>query len=372
MLCFLRYMVSLHFNCCLYMADGKVNIMIEDGRMVTAFAPVVVSASRSTDIPAFYADWFFHRLKRGYSVWTNPFNGVPSYVSYAKTRFIVFWSKNPCPLLEHLDFLDERGIGCYIQYTLNDYEAEGLEKGVPALEQRIDTFKRMVERLGVGRVVWRFDPIILTDRISIDNLLEKVCNIGDRLRGYTEKLVFSYADIASYRKVRANMEKNHVNYHEWDEVQMGEFAQRLSKINKERGWNFELASCGEKIDIERYGIVHNRCVDDDLMIRFSWGDAELMRFLNVEIRQVQMSLFEDTVLPAGAVAISDRLYGFKKKNNKDKGQRQFCGCINSKDIGKYNTCPHLCEYCYANTGKEAAVANWKSHRNNPNGERIIG
>ena len=148
--------------------------------MAEAQAPVIVSASRSTDIPAFYADWFFHRLKEaGYSAWTNPFNGVKSFVSYDKCRFILFWSKNPQKLLPHLDELKEKNIGCYIQYTLNDYVEEGLEKGVPSLEGRIDTFKQLVDKLGKGRVIWRFDPLILTDKISLEDLLRKVENIGD-------------------------------------------------------------------------------------------------------------------------------------------------------------------------------------------------
>ena len=141
----------------------KTRIQRDNGERVEAIAPVIISASRSTDIPAFYADWFFHRLKIGYSAWTNPFNGVRSYVSYQNTRFIVFWSKNPKPLIAHLDELKERNIGCYIQYTLNDYVAENLEKNVPALEERIDTFQRLVEKLGIGRVIWRFDPLLLTD-----------------------------------------------------------------------------------------------------------------------------------------------------------------------------------------------------------------
>ena len=165
----------------------KNKIQRENGEWVDAQFPVIVSASRSTDIPAFYSDWFFHRLKVGYSAWTNPFNGVKSYVAYGDTRFIVFWSKNPEPLLKHLDYLQERSIGCYIQYTLNDYVAEGLERGVPPLEKRIDTFWQLVEKLGKGRVVWRFDPLILTDKISIDDLLCKVENIGNKLVGYTER-----------------------------------------------------------------------------------------------------------------------------------------------------------------------------------------
>lgn len=360
-------------------STNKIRITLDSGISADAQAPMIVSASRSTDIPAFYADWFFERLKRGYSAWTNPFNGVTSYVSYSNTRFIVFWSKNPQPLLKHLDYLTERNIGCYIQYTLNDYETEGLEKGVPTLTQRIETFKSLVDKLGKGRVIWRFDPMILTDKISIDDLLAKVRNIGDRLKEYTEKLVFSFADIASYRKVKSNLEKNGINYIEWDEDSMNEFAARLSEMNRERGWNFKLATCGEKIDIEQYGIEHNRCVDDDLMIRFAHHDKVLMDFLKVDIRKIQTSapsMFEEFEekprIPDDAIMLTSDSYAVKRKSNKDAGQRQFCGCIVSKDIGQYNTCPHLCEYCYANTSKEAAVANWKRHKLNPSGEKIIG
>ena len=107
---------------------SKINQFTDSGAIVEMQAPVIVSASRSTDIPAFYADWFFYRLQKGYSAWTNPFNGVKSYISYDKTRFIVFWSKNPRPLLPYLHVLQERNIGCYIQYTLNDYEKEHLKR----------------------------------------------------------------------------------------------------------------------------------------------------------------------------------------------------------------------------------------------------
>lgn len=348
----------------------KIQVRRDNGEIVDAQAPIIVSASRSTDIPAFYADWFFDRLKKGYSAWTNPFNGVKSFVSYDNCRFIVFWSKNPKPLLEHLDELKERNIGCYIQYTLNDYEKEGLEKGVPPLEERIGTFKRLVDKLGKGRVIWRFDPLILTDQIGLDDLLKKVENIGDQLKGYTEKLVFSYADIASYKKVKANLEKSHVNYQEWTVPQMEEFAQRLSELNQK--WHYQLATCGEKIDFEQHGIQHNRCVDDDLMIRFAHHDKALMDFLGVEIKTVENSLFGAEPIPDNAIMLSETQYALNKKDNRDKGQRQFCGCMVSKDIGEYNTCPHLCEYCYANASKEKAIENYKRHEMNPWRETITG
>lgn len=243
----------------------------ENGELVQMQVPEIVSASRSTDIPAFYADWFFHRLQVGYSAWTNPFNGVKSYISYKNTRFIVFWSKNPRPMLPYLHILKERNIKCYIQYTLNDYEQEKLEK-VPSLATRIETFKLLVGQLGKGAVIWRFDPMILTDNISVDDLLNKVQNIGDQLKDYAEKLVFSYADIAMYRKVKHNLEVNNIPYHEWDNDKMEEFAEKLSKMNSERGWNFQLATCGEKIDISKFGIKRNRCIDGDLITRLAWDD----------------------------------------------------------------------------------------------------
>ena len=348
----------------------KIERPTDDGRIVSMQAPVIVSASRSTDIPAFYADWFFHRLQEGYSAWTNPFNGMKSYVSYENTRFIVFWSKNPAPLLPHLHLLKEKGIKCYIQYTLNDYEQEKLEK-VPPLAKRIETFKRLVEELGKGAVVWRFDPMILTDDISVDDLLRKVQYIGDQLKDFTEKLVFSYADIAMYRKVKHNLKANGIPYHEWDIEQMEKFADKLSSMNRERDWNFQLATCGEKINLEKYGIKHNRCIDGNLITRLAWDDKELMDFMKVKIEDVPApTLFGEPELPQEAILLPQNHY-FISKHKKDQGQRPFCECMASKDIGEYNTCPHLCEYCYANTNKATALENFQNHKNNPYNESIV-
>lgn len=353
------------------MATWQHTEIVIDGEPVKAQAPIIISASRSTDIPAFYADWFFDRLEKGYSAWTNPFNGVKSYVSYAQTRFIVFWSKNPEPLLPYLHLLKEKNINCYIQYTLNDYEQEKLEK-VPPLDKRIKTFKAIVNNLGKGSVIWRFDPMILTDDISVDILLRKVQNIGDQLKDYTEKLVFSYADIAMYKKVKYNLEASGIPYQEWDTMQMEEFAAKLSVMNQERGWNFQLATCGEKIDMAKYGILHNRCIDGDLITRLAWDDKELMEFMRVKIEEVPPpSLFGEAELPEGAIRLPKNHY-FISKHKKDPGQRQFCECMASKDIGEYNTCPHLCEYCYANTTKQLALENWKRHQQNRYSDTITG
>ncbi|MBR5391332.1 MAG: DUF1848 domain-containing protein [Prevotella sp.] len=344
---------------------AKIERPLDDGTIVSMQAPLIVSASRSTDIPAFYAEWFFHRLQKGYSAWTNPFNGVKSYVSYENTRFIVFWSKNPRPLLPYLHILKERNIKCYVQYTLNDYEKERMEK-VPPLSYRIETFKLLVEQLGMGAVIWRFDPMILTDDISVDDLLSKVEAIGDQLRDYTEKLVYSYADIDIYAKVKKNLKENDISYQKWTEPKMLDFAERLSILNKK--WGYTLATCGEEIDLKQFGIEKNHCIDYDLLVRLAHEDIILMDFIGANIKKRKYNLFgEPEAIPASAIELSGDRYVIK-----DSGQRDFCGCMKSKDIGEYNTCPHLCEYCYANATKQLALQNWKSHEANKFSETITG
>ncbi len=348
--------------------SNKVHITLDDGSVVeTTMHPVIVSASRATDIPAFYVDWFFYRLRKGYSAWINPFNNKKGYVSYQDTRFIVFWSKYPKPLLEHLDELDKRNIGCYIQYTLNNYECEGLEKNVRPLAGRIDTFKRLVDCLGLGRVIWRFDPLVLTDRITSDVLLDKIERIGNQLKGYTEKLVFSFADIATYRKVKHNLKESNINYREWTEQEMFDFAKQLVELNKK--WGYTLATCGEKINLP--GVAHNSCIDHDLIIRLAHNDKALMDYLGVRIIPAEKDMFGNVELPEGAIQLDDGTAAIQKKKMPDKGQRAACGCMVSKDIGQYNTCPHQCEYCYANASKELATENWHRHQLNPHSEPII-
>jgi len=344
------------------MKQEKTRILSRDGVEVEAFAPVVLSVSRSTDIPAFYSEWFFNRIEEGYCRWRNPFNGTDSYVSFQDVRFIVFWSKNPAPLLPYLERLRERGINCYVQYTLNDYESEGLEPGVPPLHTRIKTFKALTKELGIGCVVWRFDPLILTDRIDIDNLLHKIEGIGNQLKGLTEKLVFSFADISSYRKVSNNLRNHGVNYREWTEPEMLELAKRLSAMNIRNGWNFKLATCGEKIDLRQFGVHHNRCIDDALIARIAWHDKELMNHLGLKIENIVPNLFGKSEIPEDAILLDEKHYATRRRSNRDAGQRQFCGCIQAKDIGAYNTCSHGCLYCYANASPESANLNYSRHK----------
>ncbi len=352
------------------MKQEKVRILTRDGAEVEAFAPIVLSVSRATDIPAFYSEWFFNRLEEGYCKWRNPFNGTNIYVSFKKVRFIVFWSKNPAPLIPYLERLKRRGINCYVQYTLNDYEAEELEPGVPAIEQRLETFIQLAETLGEHGAVWRLDPMILTENIGISDLLHKVSSIAERLHGYTDTLVFSFADICGYRKVGRNLTSHGICYEEWTEVRMREFASQLSQLNNERGWNLKLRSCAERIDLSELGIEHSRCVDDERIARIAHHDGILMTELGLQIHKPSLSLFGDNEqLPPDAITLLRGKYAICIAKRKDSGQRQFCDCIKSKDIGQYDTCPHGCLYCYANTSPESAVHNYSRH--NSDSETII-
>jgi DNA repair photolyase len=241
-----------------------------------------------------------------------------------------------------------------------------LEKRVPKVTYRIETFKKLVDKLGKGRVIWRFDPLILTDVITVESLLKKIENIGDQLLGYTEKLVFSFADIENYTKVKNNLSKANINYRNFTQEEMLLFAERLSKLNSK--WGYTLATCGEKVDLTQFGVEHNHCVDDKLIVRFGYKSAELMNFLGAEIWQPDIFSSE----PQGeTIALDNGQFAVIKSNNKDKGQRLFCGCMKSKDIGQYNTCPHMCEYCYANTSKETAIGNYNRHQSNPFHESIF-
>lgn len=347
----------------------KVQVTTDSGEQVEAIAPVIISASRSTDIPAFYAKWFFNRLAKGYCTWYNPFNRQNKmYVSFKKCKVVVFWTKNPKPILPYLHELDKRGIHYYFQVTLNDYIKEGFEPNVPSVEDRVETFKQLSGMIGEERVIWRFDPLIITPSITPRDLLTRIWNIGNKLKGYTDKLVFSFVDVKAYRKVQNNLvkethqfTKEDVENAEANQAQRIEIVQGLQKIREawhKDGWNIEMATCAEDIDLEAYGIEHNRCIDGELMKRIFADDEELVYYLHT-LKLPERDMFGN--LP---------LIPQKQKNVKDSGQRKICGCMVSKDIGMYNTCRHFCVYCYANTSRECVIRNAEKH--NENSESIIG
>jgi hypothetical protein len=308
---------------------------------VDAIAPLIISASRSTDIPAFHAKWFMHRLKEGYVKWINPFNQKPQYISFQNTRAIVFWSKNPAPLLPFLFELDELRIPYYFQFTLNDYDAERFEPNVPSLEARIETFQKLAERIGQQRVIWRFDPLILAAGLEPDDLIAKIVKIGDQVHKHTSKLIFSFADIASYAKVPKNLNAAGISFREFTPTEMLAMGQMIGLICQQ--WGIMPVTCGEEIDLTAYGVEKNRCIDDELLLDISSNDPALVDLFGYSLN-LQMNFFGTCEQP-------------KRKDIKDPGQRKECGCVFSKDIGQYNTCMHLCVYCYANTSPSTVKRN---------------
>src|SRR4030042_4778791 len=170
---------------------------------------MIISASRRTDIPAFYSDWFINRIRAGWCFVPNPVNYHQlSFVPLIpeEVAAIVFWSKNPEPLIKHLDDLDRQGYRYYFQFTLNDYPIE-LEPALPPANVRIETFKQLSERLGSLRVIWRYDPIIISNQTPITYHLKKFSQISESLKGYTNRVMVSFVDY--YRKTDSRLEKLH-------------------------------------------------------------------------------------------------------------------------------------------------------------------
>jgi hypothetical protein len=288
-------------------------------------APIIVSASRATDIPAFHFDWFLQRLREGYCVWRNPFNQKRQYVGFQNLRAVVFWTKNPEPFLFRVDEFERYELPYYFQFTLNDYEAERFEPNLPLLELRIKTFQELSHRIGKERIIWRFDPILFAEGLSVADIFERICFIGDRLTGYTERLVFSFADILAYPKIDSRLRDIPLHPREPVISEMYRMADCLAGQGER--WKMQLATCCENIDFSSYGITPNRCIDPELLQRLAPNDQMLTTFL--------------------------------AQAAKDKGQRKYCGCIVSKDIGQYETCPHHCVYCYANTSWQTVERNKK-------------
>lgn len=331
-------------------AWDKVSIPTSSG-VVEAIAPIIISASRATDIPAFYGDWLLNRLQAGYVKWINPFNRrACQFVSLAKARAYVFWTKNPAPFWPVLADLDRRGLGYYFQFTLNDYEFEQWEQGLPPLVARIDTFKRLSERIGPERVIWRFDPLLLTDKTDEYRLVDKISRLGEALHPYTRKLVISIADIAEYRHVQRRITSLGIDWRPFSTDSLTILGRELSCFSKE--WGIEIATCSEQADLAGFDIGHNACIDGQLLAKLYPYDEELVQFLGLSVREV--SLFTELSVV--------------KNDLKDSGQRHGCRCIMSKDIGSYSTCGHDCCYCYANHSRSLVEANIKHH--NPLAEAL--
>ena len=299
-----------------------------------AVAPYIISASRATDIPAFHARWFMERLRAGYCLWENPFNPRQKhYVSFEKCAAIVFWSKDPRPLLPWLSEIAARGYQFYFQFTLNDYEAEGLEPGVPALDRRIATFQELSDRIGRERVIWRFDPIILGGDLTVERIAGRIHALAEQLSPYTEKFVFSFLDM--YRKTAVRLRKIDPLLRPPTAEEALRLIQALVRLNATLPAPLRLATCAEQLEAAVPCVEHNSCIDPALLLRLCPENPDIQRMCGGRICAEQGALV--ALPPTG-----------RRRRLKDDGQRARCGCAPSKDIGSYSTCLHLCEYCYAN------------------------
>lgn len=264
---------------------------------------MILSVSRRTDIPAFYSDWFFNRIREGFVCVRNPMNihQISSIsLSPRVVDCIVFWTKNPAPMLTRLEEL--RDYDYYFQYTVNAYEKDA-EPCVPPLAERLQSFRALSMSIGRERVVWRYDPIIFTDKYNAAYHLDRFAKIAHELAGYTEKCVFSFVDVYPTKNRR---ELQRLKQTELGQAELEDFIQGMTETAKECG--LTLATCAEKADLARFGIEHNSCVDGKLI---------------------------------------ERMIGCPLKTSPD-GQREGCLCIKCDDVGSYDTCTHYCAYCYAN------------------------
>ncbi len=320
-----------------------------------AIAPAVITASRATDIPAFHSAWLLNRLSAGWCRWDNPFGGPPQYVSLARLRAMVLFTKDPDAVLGLADELERRGLAFYVHATLNDYAAEGWEPGVPALESRLRGFAELSRRLGRERVIWRFDPLVRGEATPLSVLLARMEALGERLHPFTDRLVFSFAHLERYAKVRRNLAAAGARARSFTPAEMSETAGRLAGLG--RKWGLCIASCGEEMDFSACGVSRNRCVDPELLLRLTHGDAELAALYRPRGPK-QAALPMEPAARAGRGTGSDAGQGEPAARfPRDPGQRKACGCAPAKDIGAYTTCGHGCVYCYANISPEAGRRN---------------
>jgi DNA repair photolyase len=298
---------------------------------------MIISASRRTDIPAYFSDWFMNRIRAGYFYRLNPFNAHQVKRINLKPKdvdIIVFWTKNPKPLIKHLLELDELGYRYYFQFTLNSYNHH-IEPNVPPLAERIETFRRLGELVGPSRVIWRYDPIILSSETSFDFHAESIGNIASALNGSTNRLVISFLDF--YGKVAGRLKdlERHcgISIHDIrDGVYRTELMELLSQIKHIGDKNgLSIFSCAEDLDLSEYGILHGSCIDGALI-----------------------------------QTLVERQASFAN----DKSQRGSCQCVESIDMGMYNTCSFKCKYCYASGNDKLIGLNLSKH--NVDSASIIG
>lgn len=292
---------------------------------------MIISASRRTDIPAFYSEWFINQIKQGVFLRKNPYNGdiLTTKFQPEDLSCIVFWTRNAQPMIKNgsLDYLDELGIPYYFQHTVTGYP-KTIEKSVKHPLKAIDGMNALADKIGGEKVIWRFDPIILSDSTPKEEIVRLHEKIASLKHNDISQNVISFLD--DYKKTGANLKLAGINSvdildhpHELDYV--------LSSIQDNAlKYALDVSTCAENVDLHQYGIRKGKCIDGDFI--------------------------KNTI-------------GVKVSKAKDQGQRKECGCAKSIDIGLYDTCVHGCHYCYATQSQNLATSNFKKH--DPNNPFII-
>lgn len=273
---------------------------------------MILSVSRRTDIPNYYFDWFCNRIQEGFLHVRNPMNERQvSYIDLSPevVDCIVFWTKNPAAMLGQLPVL--RHYPYYVQFTLTGYGRD-VEPGLPNKPVVLmETFRTLSRRIGESRVIWRYDPILFNPVYTPAYHLKAFAKIAEGLEGYTKRVVISFVD--PYARIQKNM--NSLKVRDLPEKELLLFAKQLADLAGKH--HMEVESCAELFDLEAAGIRRGSCIDARLI---------------------------------------EEITGCRILAGKDKYQRKECGCVESIEVGTYNTCRSGCRYCYANYS-EAAVQN---------------
>ena len=278
---------------------------------------MIINTGCRTDIPAFYAKWLMNRIREGYVLVRNPYNPnqVTKYnLSPEVVDCLAFCTKNPGPMLTYLDKLD-----IYKQYwfvTITPY-GKDIEPNVPDKKKVIESFKKLSEHIGVDSIGWRYDPIFIGNGFDVNKHIACFEKIAKALKNYTYNCTISFLDL--YEKVK----RNAPNIKPPTREEQIEMAKAFSKIGKEN--NMVIHACCEKTYLSQYGLQCNGCMSQEIVEK----------------------------------AINNTLHPPKRKNI-----RQECNCLMGNDIGAYNTCGHLCKYCYANANKQFVIENMKKHDDN--------
>lgn len=285
---------------------------------------MIICASRRTDIPAFHSGWFMNRIRAEYVYVRNPIEKTVVYridLSRQNVDNIVFMTKNPKPMIPHLKEIASKGYMYTFQVTITPYGRD-LEPNVPFSADVADSFKEISERIGMDRISWRYDPVILNRYLGIDYHKRKFELICKELEGYTDRCIFSFLDL--YGKFGTNTEKGILrSITNSEKDSLGKiFFETASK------YGMSVSHCCSDRDLSQFGVSSRACVD-----------RETMRRLDIP--------FED----------------------RSKPLRKGCGCVKNIDIGAYDTCFHDCVYCYAN-GKSISERNGRIY--DPNGEMLFG